>query len=151
MPPERLPRKVLYAMPTGRKPCGRPKTRWRKYISTLAEERLGIPQRKWIMLPRIGSTGNLCWSCYPRDLILDKRLKMDGWTNGLAECLQYANMTQYQHEELSILIQIGASYITLFDNERKLISPKRKRTTLCGRERTLSLCKKHSHFQEQIM
>ena len=43
MPPKRLPRKVLDARPTGRRPRGRPKTRWKDYISTLAEERLGIP------------------------------------------------------------------------------------------------------------
>ena len=42
MPPERLPRKVLDARPTGRRPRGRPKTRWRDYISKLAWERLGI-------------------------------------------------------------------------------------------------------------
>ena len=43
MPPERLPRKVLDARPTGRRPRGRPKTRWKDYISKLAWERLGIP------------------------------------------------------------------------------------------------------------
>ena len=42
MPPERLPRKVLDARPTGRRPRGRPKTRWKDYISRLAWERLGI-------------------------------------------------------------------------------------------------------------
>jgi hypothetical protein len=42
MPLERLPRKVLDARPTGRRPRGRPKTRWKDYISKLAWERLGI-------------------------------------------------------------------------------------------------------------
>ena len=44
MPPGRLPREVFLARPTGRRPRGRPRTRWRDYISSLAWERLGIPQ-----------------------------------------------------------------------------------------------------------
>ena len=75
MPPERYPRKVLI----GRRPLTRPKTRWRKYISTLAEEHIGILQRVWMMLLRIGNTGDLCWNCYPCDPIPDKQLKLDGW------------------------------------------------------------------------
>ena len=45
MPLEHLLRKVLYALPTGRRPRGRPKTRRRKYCTspTPAEDRLGIP------------------------------------------------------------------------------------------------------------
>ena len=46
MPPERLPWKVLAARPTGRRPRGRPRTRWGDYISSLAWERLGIPQEE---------------------------------------------------------------------------------------------------------
>ncbi|KAJ7994746.1 hypothetical protein DPEC_G00252670 [Dallia pectoralis] len=38
MPPGRLPREVFQAR------RGRPRTRWRDYISTLAWERLGIPK-----------------------------------------------------------------------------------------------------------
>ena len=40
MPPGRLPREVFLARPTGRRPRGRPRTRWRDYISSLAWERL---------------------------------------------------------------------------------------------------------------
>ncbi|KAI3363623.1 hypothetical protein L3Q82_001260 [Scortum barcoo] len=43
MPPGRLPREVFQACPTGRRPRGRPRTRWRDYVSRLAWERLGIP------------------------------------------------------------------------------------------------------------
>ncbi|KAJ0009346.1 hypothetical protein NQD34_001048 [Periophthalmus magnuspinnatus] len=42
MPPGRLPREVFWACPTGRRPRGRPRTRWRDYVS-LAWERLGVP------------------------------------------------------------------------------------------------------------
>ncbi|KAJ0002535.1 hypothetical protein NQD34_007684 [Periophthalmus magnuspinnatus] len=43
MPPGRLPRQVFWACPTGRRPRGRPRTRWRDYVSRLAWERLGVP------------------------------------------------------------------------------------------------------------
>ncbi|KAI3354681.1 hypothetical protein L3Q82_019175, partial [Scortum barcoo] len=43
MPPGRLPREVFQAYPTGRRPRGRPRTRWRDYVSRLAWERLGVP------------------------------------------------------------------------------------------------------------
>ena len=46
MPPERLPREVLAACPLGKRPRGRPRTRWRDYISSLAWDRLGIPQEE---------------------------------------------------------------------------------------------------------
>ena len=40
MPLERLPREVLDARPTGRRPRGRPRTRWRDKIDSLAMDRL---------------------------------------------------------------------------------------------------------------
>ncbi|KAI3360319.1 hypothetical protein L3Q82_014632 [Scortum barcoo] len=44
MPPGRLPREVFQAYPTGRRPRGRPRTRWRNTMySRLAWERLGVP------------------------------------------------------------------------------------------------------------
>uniref|UniRef100_A0A3B3CJV2 Reverse transcriptase domain-containing protein n=1 Tax=Oryzias melastigma TaxID=30732 RepID=A0A3B3CJV2_ORYME len=43
MPPGRLPGEVFRACPTGRRPRGRPRTRWRDYVSRLAWERLGVP------------------------------------------------------------------------------------------------------------
>ncbi|KAK0151566.1 putative uncharacterized transposon-derived protein F52C9.6 [Merluccius polli] len=46
MPPGRLPGEVFRARPTGRRPQGRPRTRWRDYVSRLAWERLGIPQEE---------------------------------------------------------------------------------------------------------
>ena len=44
MPPGRCPRELFQVRPAGRRPRGRPRIRWRDYISTLAWERLGIPQ-----------------------------------------------------------------------------------------------------------
>jgi len=42
----RLPLEVFRARPTGRRPRGRPRTRWRDYISRLAWECLGISQEE---------------------------------------------------------------------------------------------------------
>ena len=52
MPPGLLPREVFQAPPTGRRPRGRPRTRWRDYISKLAWERLGIPQSELVNVAR---------------------------------------------------------------------------------------------------
>ncbi|KAI3370637.1 hypothetical protein L3Q82_007205 [Scortum barcoo] len=41
MPPGRLPREVFQACPTGRRPRGRPRTRWRDYVSRTG---LGTPR-----------------------------------------------------------------------------------------------------------
>ncbi|TWW56187.1 hypothetical protein D4764_08G0001740 [Takifugu flavidus] len=43
MPPGRLPGEVFRACPSSRRPPGRPRTRWRDYVSRLVWERLGIP------------------------------------------------------------------------------------------------------------
>ena len=42
MPPGSLRREVLLACPIGRRPRGRPRTRWSDYVTWLAWERLGI-------------------------------------------------------------------------------------------------------------
>ena len=63
MPPGRLPREVFQACPAGRRPRGRPRTRWRDYISALAWERLGIPQAELVDVARERDGGVLCWNC----------------------------------------------------------------------------------------
>ncbi len=80
MPPGRLPWKVFQARPTGRRPRGRPRTRWRDYVSRLAWERLGVPLKSWRKWLGRGKSGHLCLDCCPRDPAPDKRKKMDGWT-----------------------------------------------------------------------
>ena len=44
MPSGSLPREVYQIGPLGKRPPGRPRRSWRKYISALAEEHLGIPE-----------------------------------------------------------------------------------------------------------
>jgi len=44
MPPGRLPAEVFQARPTGRRPRGRPRTRWGDYLSDLGTPR-GPPGR----------------------------------------------------------------------------------------------------------
>ena len=52
MPTGCLPWEVFQARPVGRRPRGRPRTRWRDYISTLAWERLGIPPSELVNVAR---------------------------------------------------------------------------------------------------
>ena len=52
MPPGRFPWEVFQARPAGRRPQGRARTRWRDYISTLAWERLRIPQSELVNVAR---------------------------------------------------------------------------------------------------
>ncbi|TWW68024.1 hypothetical protein D4764_02G0010650 [Takifugu flavidus] len=51
MPPGRLPGEVFRACPSGRRPPGRPRTRWRDCVSRLVWERLGIPPDELRLLP----------------------------------------------------------------------------------------------------
>ena len=48
MPPGRLPGEVFQACPSGRKLWGRPRARWRAYISPATWERLGVPQEELV-------------------------------------------------------------------------------------------------------
>ncbi|KAK7921963.1 hypothetical protein WMY93_008865 [Mugilogobius chulae] len=81
MPPGRLPGEVFRACPTGRRPRGRPRTRWRDYVSRLSWERLGIlpeeleevcmDREVWASLLRL----------LPRDPTPDKA-EENGWMDG---------------------------------------------------------------------
>ena len=42
MPQERLPKQVLLARETGKRPVGRPRTRWQNYVEDLGWNRLGL-------------------------------------------------------------------------------------------------------------
>ena len=42
MPHERLPKQALLAQANGRRPVGRPRTRWTNYIEDLGWNRLGL-------------------------------------------------------------------------------------------------------------
>ena len=52
MPTGRLPREVFQARPMGWGPRGRPRTRWRDNIATLAWEHLGIPLSELVNVVR---------------------------------------------------------------------------------------------------
>jgi len=74
-PPRRLPLEVFQARSTGRRPGGRPGTRWRDYISQLAWVRLGIPQSE---LENVAGEREARWVCCHRGPTPDKRQKMNG-------------------------------------------------------------------------
>ena len=46
MPQERLPKQALLAKANGRRPAGRPRTRWTDYIEDLGWSRLGLRPRE---------------------------------------------------------------------------------------------------------
>jgi hypothetical protein len=47
-PQERLVQRVFHAQPVGKRPVGRPRMSWRKYMARLCQERLGLP---WAEVP----------------------------------------------------------------------------------------------------
>ncbi len=87
MPPGRLPGKLFWARPTGRRPRGRPRTRWRDYVSRLAWERLGVTPEEleevsrerevWASLLRYfnGNHWNFCDGFYWASILF-----LAGWT-----------------------------------------------------------------------
>jgi len=76
--PGRLPLEVFQARPTGRRPRGRPRTRWRDYISRLVCERLEIPQNKLENVAGEREVWSACWVCCPATRPRTKRMTMDG-------------------------------------------------------------------------
>ena len=48
MPQERLPKQALFAKANGRRPVGRPRTRWSNYIEDLGWNRLGLHSSKMV-------------------------------------------------------------------------------------------------------
>ncbi|TWW57747.1 R2DM Retrovirus-related Pol polyprotein from type II retrotransposable element [Takifugu flavidus] len=80
MPPGRLPGEVFRACPSGKRPPGRPRTRWRDYVSRLAwGERLGIPPDELEEVAGEREVWDSSLGCCPRDPTPDKRQRMDGW------------------------------------------------------------------------
>ena len=85
MPPGRLPGEVFRARPTGRRPRGRPGTRWRDYVSRLAWERLGVPPEELEEVARDRDVWvSLLKLLPPRpDPRTSGRWWMDGWMDGM--------------------------------------------------------------------
>ncbi|KAI3356330.1 hypothetical protein L3Q82_017556, partial [Scortum barcoo] len=82
MPPGRLPREVFQACvpPREEAPSGRPRTRWRDYVSRLAWERLGIPPEELEEVSGVREVwASLLRLLPPRPGPGPKRMKMDGW------------------------------------------------------------------------
>jgi len=66
-PPGRLPLEVFQVPPTGRRPRGRPRTRWRDSISRLACDASGSHTMSWNVLRVRGKSGSACRVRCPRD------------------------------------------------------------------------------------
>ena len=49
---ERTAKQLMDALPSGKRPGGRPRTRWRNYVEGLTWSRLGIPPAKLPLVAR---------------------------------------------------------------------------------------------------
>ena len=76
MPTGRLPLEVFQARPVGRRPRGRPTTRWRDYSQHWPGNASGSPRQSWSMWPGKGKSGAPCLSCCSRDPTPDKGTMM---------------------------------------------------------------------------
>ncbi|TWW73214.1 hypothetical protein D4764_15G0006080 [Takifugu flavidus] len=72
-----IERKVFRTCPTGRRPRGRPRTKWRDYISHLAWERLGVPPEELMEVAGERLSGHPPEAA-PRNADPDKPEKMKG-------------------------------------------------------------------------
>ena len=67
MSQERTAKKLLCSTPIGRRPRGRPRTRWRDYVEDLSWSRLGIPAELLSFVAEDRDAWRLNSSCCPRD------------------------------------------------------------------------------------
>ena len=67
MPQKRLPKQTLYADMSGKRPVGRPRTRWLDYIEDLGRNRLGLcpSEIQSVSVDRDMSRIQKIWSCWP--------------------------------------------------------------------------------------
>ena len=80
MPSGHLPLEVHQPRPTGRRSQGRPRTRWRDYISHLAWERLVVSQEG---LEGVAGERDV-WDSLPAvpAIQISGQKRMDGWMDG---------------------------------------------------------------------
>lgn len=82
MPTGRLSGEVFHTRPSGRRPSGKPRTRWRVYVFWLSWEHLGIPLEELDEVT--GKHGTPCLGRCPRDPNSCNRLRMDKLINEIA-------------------------------------------------------------------
>ncbi len=80
MPTDCLPMEVFQACPTGRRPRGRPRSRWRDYISALAWEHLGFPQSELADVTREREVWDPLLKLLPQQPQTSSWWWMDRWT-----------------------------------------------------------------------
>ena len=74
---ERLPKQTLYVEVSGRRPVGRPQSRWFDYIGVLVGIVWDFIQAKCSLRWWIEKCGGLIWSCCPRNPQEEKRVKKE--------------------------------------------------------------------------
>ncbi|KAK3542555.1 hypothetical protein QTP86_029613, partial [Hemibagrus guttatus] len=119
MPPGRLPGEVFRACPTGKRPRGKPRTRWRDYVSQLAWECLGVPPEElekvsgereiWRLfkVQRATTTDSLHW-LLQEPLVYGARL--DVRDSSLSQSLLTSGVTTLKH-----LVDVAGPHIKNVD------------------------------------
>jgi len=92
MPPGRLPSEVYPAQPTGTRPRGRPRTRWRDHVSRLACERLGVTDEELEEVVRDSDVGASLLSILPPRPHVDQAVEnMDGSIDILLKIILFSS------------------------------------------------------------
>ena len=79
MPQERTAKKLLCSTPIGRRPRGRPRTRWRDYVEDLSWSRLGIPAEHLSFVAEDRDAWRLQLELLPPRPPKDKRVQKIDW------------------------------------------------------------------------
>ncbi|KAK0144623.1 Proteasome activator complex subunit 1 [Merluccius polli] len=142
MPPGRLPGEVFRARPTGRRPRGRPRTRWRDYVSMWMQ----------LQIPKIEDGNNFGVSVQEKvfELLTNTRTKIEAFQTQISKYYSERGdavakaskqphvgdyrqlvheLDQYQYCELRLVVlEIRNTYAVLFDiinkNYDKIMKPR---------------------------
>ena len=107
----------------GRRPWGRPKTRWRDYTVYLVwpGNSLGSPRKSWKTLLGRGTSGLPCSACCHHNRSLDNRTTMDGWMDG-QHCA--SALVRFRHKNRLLRVRkwtgFGVKYLFLSTQTRLL-------------------------------
>ncbi|KAI3375654.1 hypothetical protein L3Q82_003714 [Scortum barcoo] len=114
MPPGRLPREVFQACPTGRRPRGRPRTRWRDYVSQLAWERLGVPPEELEEVSGVREGGKIPIRWTAPEAIAYRKFTSasDAWSYGIVmwEVMSYGERPYWDMSNQDVINAIEQDY-----------------------------------------
>ncbi|KAK3569468.1 hypothetical protein QTP86_031437, partial [Hemibagrus guttatus] len=119
MPLGRLPGEVFRACPTGKRPRGRPRTRWRDYVFRLAWERLGVPPEELEEVAR------------EREVLKNKSKKV---FNSLISMITQKKMSTTHNKKMNLISMIthDKNVCDCENSQRAQKAPGRMNTSYCA-------------------